>query len=66
MLVTAASSDPASVPRTWAATLIAGFMAEIVVPGFVAVDLARPVFGAVLDSRAAAPEGPISTASPDT
>ena len=32
----------------WRATLIDGFGAQFVVPGFVAVDLAQPVLGAVL------------------
>ncbi len=49
------------------AAVIDGFGAQLVVPGFVAVDLAQPVRGAVL--RTATPwrrTGPMSTASPDT
>jgi len=43
-----------------------GLGTELVMPGFVAVDLAQPVQAPCADSHAAAPEGPMSTASPDT
>jgi hypothetical protein len=46
--------------------VITGFGAQLVVPRFVAVDLAKPVCGTVLGKHAMAADGPMSTASPDT
>ena len=48
------------------ATVLDGVGPELVVPGFVTVDLAQPVRGAVFREPRMALEGPMSTASPDT
>jgi hypothetical protein len=48
----------ASLDRAWRATAIAGLGAQFVVPGFVAVDLAQPVLGAVFGQPRRGIEGP--------
>jgi hypothetical protein len=64
-----------SLPHSWIvrrvgihrrATVIDGFGAEFVIHGFVAVDLAQPVLGAVFGQPRRGIEGPMSIASPDT